>query len=172
MDPDLKKLKDDRAIIRLMPDLSPLSIVVFGLRSEGYTIKQIIELKIGEILKMNIPDDIREDIQKYIQSTTEYKIFDFLLSNGPSHLYEIGKAVGMHELGSRSGLKANYLRRLVSNGVIDRTDIMYSTTKEKVDAYIASLYLTRFRPAQKSSRQSLYGYFKEAIRSSPNRTSA
>jgi len=156
-----------------------LPLVVFGLVSEGFSLTEISEIKIGNIdtnirviIKNDYPcvlsNETNNDIIKYIESTTEVKIIRMLLNNSSGlRLYEIGRYFGLDDPGGWSGLKYNYLNRLIDDGAIGEVTTgkikRYITTEGMANDFINHLYLTRFRSDQKSSGESLRGHFKKAL---------
>lgn len=174
-------IEDIRDEIRVYAEESGkyLSLVVFGLVSDGFSLEEITTIKIGDIdtdlriVVMNgnpclISEETNKDIINYIESMTETRILRIILDRDKSlRLIDIGHAIGMDSDGATSGLKYNYLNRLVDQGAIEESMNgkvrEYSTTENRLNSFLNNLYLTRFRPDHKSTRESLRGHFKTAL---------
>ena len=164
VDPELEKLKEMRDRVRSSCS-EPLSVVVFSLRSEGFTIREITKLRVSDIHKADLPDEVKRDIHEYIHGTMEYRILEIIVRDGPIGLTNIGQQMSMRSMSSLTNIHNNYLKRLVRKKAVIKDGTIYRSTQKRMDRYIEALYLTRFREDKPSSRESLYGYFREAIRS-------
>ena len=157
-----------------------LPLVVFGLVSDGFTIGEISKVKIGNIdtvLHVVITEDgtprlisneTNKDIISYIESMTETMIIRSLLNNSDGlRLSELGRPLGFDNPGAWSGLKYNYLKRLLKNKAVKKIKngdvIRYTTDEDRANKFINSLYLTRFRSDKSSTKESLRGHFKTAL---------
>ena len=157
-----------------------LPLVVFGLVSDGFTIGEISKIKIGNIdtvLHVVITEDgtprlisneTNKDIISYIESMTETMIIRSLLKNSDGlRLSELGRPLGFDNPGAWSGLKYNYLKRLLKDKAVKKIKngdvIRYVTDEDRANEFINSLYLTRFRSDKSSTKESLRGHFKTAL---------
>ena len=157
-----------------------LPLVVFGLVSDGFTIGEISKVKIGNIdtvLHVVITEDgtprlisneTNKDIISYIESMTETMIIRSLLKNSDGlRLSELGRPLGFDNPGAWSGLKYNYLKRLLKDKAVKKIKngdvIRYTTDEDRANEFINSLYLTRFRSDKSSTKESLRGHFKTAL---------
>lgn len=153
-----------------------LPLVVFDLVTEGMSINEILSIRASDVdstpiirLKdKNIPlsKSTYDDILEYLSNTMEIRILRNLAKHSNMRLADLGRSVGLNDSGSWSGLYYNYLKRLMMHGVIKRIEIdgdNYYTAND-VEDYIDGLYLTRMRPDKKSTKESLRGNFKIALR--------
>ena len=157
-----------------------LPLVVFGLVSDGFTIGEISEIKIGDIdtivrvvrtgdgTPCLISNGTNNDIIRYIENMTETMILRELLKNSDGlRLSEIGRPLGFDNPGAWSGLKYNYLKKLLEDKVIKKIKskgvIRYVTDEDRANKFMNSLYLTRFRSDKSSTKESLRGHFKTAL---------
>ncbi len=153
-----------------------LPLVVFDLVTEGMSINEILSVRASDIdstpmvrLKdknMPVSKSTYDDILEYLSNTMEIRILRNLAEYNTMRLADLGRSVGLNGPGPWSGLYYNYLKRLMMHGVVERIEIdgdNYYTAND-VEDYIDSLYLTKLRPDKKSTRESLRGNFKIALR--------
>ncbi len=153
-----------------------LPLVVFDLVTEGMSIKDILSVRISGIdntprigledKNISISRSTYNDILEYLSNTMEMKILKNLTRSDGMRLADLGRSVGLNGPGPWSGLYYNYLKRLMTHGVVEKIEIDGDNyyTVNNVKDYIDSLYLTKLRPDKKSTRESLRGNFKIALR--------
>ena len=153
-----------------------LPLVVFDLVTEGMSIKEILSVKMSgidntPIIRLedkNIPisRSTYDDILEYLSNTMEMKVLKNLSESNGMRLADLGRSVGLNGPGPWSGLYYNYLKRLMTHGVVEKIKVdadSYYIVNDVKD-YIDSLYLTRLRPDKKSTGESLRGNFRIALR--------
>lgn len=150
-----------------------LPLVVFDLVTEGMSIKEILSVRVSnvddtpriELGDKNIPvsRSTYDDILEYLSNTMEIKVLRNLTKSDGMRLADLGRSVGLDNPGAWSGLYYNYLKRLMKHGVVEKIENSYYILND-VEDYIDSLYLTRLRPDKKSTKESLRGNFKIALR--------
>lgn len=150
-----------------------LPLVVFDLVTEGMSIKEILSVRVSnvddapriELGDKNIPvsRSTYNDILEYLSNTMEVKVLRNLTKFDGMRLADLGRSVGLDNPGAWSGLYYNYLKRLMMHGVVEKIENSYYAVND-VEDYIDSLYLTRLRPDRKSTKESLRGNFKIALR--------
>lgn len=154
-----------------------LPLVVFDLVTEGMSIREIRSIRVSDVddtPRIRMEDDksipIRKstykDILDYLSNTTEIRILRNLKESGGMRLADLGRSVGLNDPGAWSGLYSNYLKRLMNHGVVEKIDVdgdgYYIVNN--VEDYINGFYLTRLRFDRKSTKESLRGKFKIALR--------
>lgn len=150
-----------------------LPLVVFDLVTEGMSIKEIRSVKVSDVDKTprirsgdeNIPISVStyDDILEYLSNTMEIKVLRNLAKSDGMRLADLGRSVGLDNPGAWSGLYYNYLKRLMMQGIVEKIENSYYAVND-VEDYIDSLYLTRLRPDRNSTKESLRGNFKIALR--------
>ena len=150
-----------------------LPLVVFDLVTEGMSIKEIRLVKVSDVDNTprirsgdgNIPISIStyDDILEYLDNTMEIKVLRNLARSDGMRLADLGRSVGLDNPGAWSGLYYNYLKRLMMYEVVEKIGNNYYAVDD-VEDHIDSLYLTRLRPDRNSTKESLRGKFKIALR--------
>lgn len=150
-----------------------LPLVVFDLVTEGMSIKEIQSIKVFDVdntprIRLgdeNIPirASTYDDILEYLSNTMKIKVLRNLAKSDGMRLADLGRSVGLDNPGAWSGLYYNYLKRLMMHGVVEKIENSYYAVKD-IEDYIDSLYLTRLRPDRNSTKESLRGKFKIALR--------
>lgn len=153
-----------------------LPLVVFDLVTEGMSIKEIRSIRVSDVddtprIRLgdkNIPirKSTYNDILDYLSNTTEIRILRNLRESGGMRLADLGRSVGLNDPGAWSGLYSNYLKRLMNHGVVEKIDVDGDGyyIANNVEDYINGFYLTRLRSDRQSTRESLRGKFKIALR--------
>lgn len=153
-----------------------LPLVVFDLVTEGMSIKEILSIRVSDVyddLRIELGDrnvpitrSTYDDILEYLSTAMEIRVLKNLAESNGMRLADLGRSVGLDNPGAWSGLYYNYLKRLMKHGVVEKVEIdgdNYYTAND-VDGYIDSLYLTKLRPDKGSTKESLRGNFKIALR--------
>ena len=150
-----------------------LPLVVFDLVTECMSIKEIQSIKVSDVddtLRIRLGDEnipisasTHDDILEYLSNTMEIKVLRNLAKSDGMRLADLGRSVGLDNPGAWSGLYYNYLKRLMMHGVVEKIENNYYAVND-VEDYINTLYLTRLRPDRNSTKESLRGNFKIALR--------
>ncbi len=150
-----------------------LPLVVFDLLTEGMSIRDIRSVKVSDVdstprirsgdENISISISTYDDVLEYLSNTMEMKVLRNLAKSDGMRLADLGRSVGLDNPGAWSGLYYNYLKRLMMHGVVEKIENSYYAVND-VEDYIDSLYLTRLRPDRNSTRESLRGNFKIALR--------